>query len=106
MPRIIFIEADGRRIETTAQEGQSLMQAAVQAGIAAIAAECGGACACATCHCHIEPGWSTRLQPAGANETDMLDYVIDPGEHSRLSCQIEITGEMDGLVVFVPASQI
>lgn len=105
MTKITFIEADGNRVETTAQPGQSLMQTAVYAGIAAIAAECGGVCACGTCHCHIDPGWFGRLIPAAEDEVDMLEFVIDPDEHSRLSCQIEVTGDLDGLVVHVPESQ-
>lgn len=105
MTKIVFIESDGNRVEATAQTGQSLMQTAVNAGIAAIAAECGGVCACGTCHCHIDPGWFGRLSPAADDEADMLEFVIDPDEHSRLSCQIKVTEELDGLIVHVPESQ-
>lgn len=105
MTKITFIEANGNRVETTASTGQSLMQAAVNAGIAAIAAECGGVCACGTCHCHIDPAWSDKLVPPSENEADMLEFVIDPDENSRLSCQIEVTNDMSGLVVHVPESQ-
>lgn len=105
MPKVIFIEAGGNRVETDAQVGNSLMQTAVNAGIAAIAAECGGVCACGTCHCHIEPSWLGRLVPPAADEADMLEFVIDPDEHSRLSCQIEVTDDLDGLVLHVPESQ-
>lgn len=105
MTKIVFIESDGNRVETTAPAGQSLMQTAVNAGIATIAAECGGVCACGTCHCHIDPNWFERLVPAAEDETDMLEFVIDPDEYSRLSCQIEVTEELDGLIVHVPESQ-
>lgn len=105
MTKLTFIEADGTQIEADAQPGMSVMQVAVNAGIAAIAAECGGACACGTCHCYVAPEWADKLPPAQDDEADMLDFVIDPQETSRLSCQIEVTPEMDGLVINVPASQ-
>lgn len=105
MTKIVFIEADGNRVEASALPGQSLMQTAVNAGIAAIAAECGGVCACGTCHCHIDPDWFEQLVPAADDEADMLEFVIDPDEHSRLSCQIEVTEDMAGLIVHVPESQ-
>ena len=105
MTRIIFIEADGTTIEATAKPGMSVMQVAVNAGIAAIAAECGGACACGTCHCYVAEGWADKITPAKEDEADMLDFVIDPTATSRLSCQIAVTPEMDGLVIHIPSSQ-
>lgn len=105
MPTITFIEANGNEIKADATNGQTLMEAAVKAGVAAIAAECGGACACGTCHCYIAEPWSAKISPADAAEVDMLDFVIDPTEQSRLSCQVKVTDELDGMVVSVPESQ-
>ncbi|PVA07527.1 2Fe-2S iron-sulfur cluster-binding protein [Thalassorhabdomicrobium marinisediminis] len=105
MTKITFIEADGTTVEAKAEPGMSVMQVAVNAGIAAIAAECGGACACGTCHCYVADEWVDKLTPPEDDETDMLDFVIDPTPSSRLSCQIAVTPEMDGLVINVPSSQ-
>lgn len=81
------------------------MQAAVAAGIDDIAAECGGACACGTCHCYIAPNRSIHIPAPAQDELDMIEFVIDPQDDSRLSCQIKLDNNMDGLVVRVPASQ-
>ncbi len=105
MTKITFIEADGTTFIATAEPGMSVMQVAVNAGIAAIAAECGGACACGTCHCYVAKDWADKIAPAQDDETDMLEFVIDPAETSRLSCQIEVTPDMDGIVINVPSSQ-
>lgn len=105
MTKITFIEADGTKTETIAQPGMTVMQAAVHANIAAIAAECGGACACGTCHCYVAPDWVDKIPSAQEDEADMLEFVIDPQDNSRLSCQIEVTPDMDGLVIQVPDSQ-
>ena len=105
MTKITFIEADGTTVEATAEPGMSVMQVAVNAGIAAIAAECGGACACGTCHCYVAEDWTDKITPPKEDESDMLEFVIDPTATSRLSCQIEVTPDMDGLVINVPSSQ-
>jgi 2Fe-2S ferredoxin len=84
--------------------GQSLMQVAVNAGVSGISAECGGACACGTCHCYVADG-SIILPAPDSDETDMIEFVIDPKANSRLSCQVAITPDLDGLVVHIPASQ-
>lgn len=105
MTKITFIEADGTTTEATAEPGMSVMQVAVNAGIAAIAAECGGACACGTCHCYIADDWFDKVPPAKEDESDMLEFVIDPATTSRLSCQIEVTPDMDGLIINVPSTQ-
>lgn len=82
------------------------MEGARNAGIAGIVAECGGGCSCSTCHVYVHPDWFGRLPPKEGLEEDMLDFApgMDP-ERSRLSCQIKITAELDGLVVFVPVEQ-
>ena len=105
MAKIIYISSDGATTEVEAQNGISVMQAAVNNGVPGIVAECGGACSCATCHVHVDPAWYPRLPEPQGTERDMLEFVIDPRETSRLSCQIKITDELDGLVVHTPVSQ-
>lgn len=105
MTQIVFVEADGKRTNAEARPGMSVMQVAVAAGVAGIVAECGGAMACGTCHCRIDPNWADRLPDPSDDERDMLDFVIDPSETSRLSCQIKVTPVLDGLVIIVPSTQ-
>lgn len=105
MPVVKFVSHDGTTTEVEAEVGTNLMQAAVDNGIDAIIAECGGACSCATCHCYIDDAWTNAVGEASATENDMLECVLDPKENSRLSCQVEVTDAMDGLVVHLPESQ-
>ncbi|MBI2994552.1 MAG: 2Fe-2S iron-sulfur cluster binding domain-containing protein [Gammaproteobacteria bacterium] len=105
MAKIIYIASDGTTTEVEAQNGISVMQAAVNNGVAGIVAECGGACSCATCHVHVDPAWVGKLPEPQGTEKDMLEFVIDPQPTSRLSCQLRITDELDGLVVRTPISQ-
>lgn len=105
MARIKYIAADGAETEVEAANGLSVMQAAVNNGVQGIVAECGGACSCATCHVHVDPEWFAKLPPPEDMEREMLEFVIDPADTSRLSCQIKITDDLDGLVVHTPASQ-
>lgn len=105
MPKITFVEADGNRIVANATSGMSLMETAVAAGVDGIVAECGGACACATCHCHVDESWFARIAAAEELERDMLEFVINPSGTSRLSCQVTVTEDMDGMIVNVPESQ-
>ena len=105
MAKIKFIAFDGTETEVNADNGLSVMQAAVNSGVSGIVAECGGACSCATCHVHVDKSWFDKLPPAEDMEKDMLDFVMNPQETSRLSCQIKITDELDGLIVHTPESQ-
>lgn len=105
MPRIVFVDVEGKSTEVEAEIGQSVMSAAVQNGIDAIAAECGGSCACGTCHCYIDGAWADRLPSPDYQEQDMLDCVVNQEERSRLSCQITVSDALDGLVVHLPAGQ-
>ncbi|MBL4919241.1 2Fe-2S iron-sulfur cluster-binding protein [Szabonella alba] len=106
MVTIIFIEHDGTRHDVPASPGQSLMEAARDYGIQAIRADCGGACSCSTCHVYVAPGWMGRLPERGPMEEDMLEFALEPDpERSRLSCQIKVTGAMDGLELHLPAEQ-
>jgi ferredoxin, 2Fe-2S len=105
MPKIVFIEPDGARREITAPVGITLMEAARQHGIRGIVAQCGGACACATCHVYIDPAWVTKLEPREDMEEGMLETAWEPKENSRLSCQVHVTAQLDGLQVWVPRQQ-
>lgn len=106
MIQIRFIRADGTEQTIQARPGQSLMKAAVDADVRGIEADCGGSLTCATCHVMLDEPWITRLPPAIADERDMLDFAASPVEPgSRLSCQIRLTPELDGLVVRLPAQQ-
>ncbi len=105
MPKITYIAFDGTETTVNAKEGMSVMQTAVNNGVDGIVAECGGACSCATCHVYVDEGWFDKLPEAQAMEKEMLDFVMSPQPTSRLSCQIKVTAELDGLVVNTPESQ-
>jgi len=105
MPKIIFIDYQGNQSEVEANVGNSLMEAAVDNDVAGIDADCGGACACATCHVYIDDQWMDKVGKPDDLETDMLDVAEGVQENSRLTCQIEISDELDGLVVTTPESQ-
>ncbi len=106
MITIRFIRADDSAQEIQAEPGQSLMKAAVDANVDGIDADCGGSLTCATCHVIVDPAWADQLPPPTQDEADMLDFAASPAEAgSRLSCQVRLLPELDGLVVRLPASQ-
>ncbi len=105
MPVINFILFDGSHRALEGTIGTPVMSLAKRNGLHGILAECGGVCSCATCHVHIAPEWMEKLPPMEEEEMDMLEFAEDVDEYSRLSCQVEITEEIDGLVVHVPESQ-
>ena len=105
MPLINYIEADGRHYEVEVANGDTVMRGAIDSMIDGILAECGGACACATCHCYVDEDWMNRIPAADTLEEDMLEAVLEPRANSRLSCQITVTDEMEGFTVRLPASQ-
>lgn len=105
MPNITFIDFLGEPHEITAAAGSTLMEAAVAALVPGIEADCGGNCICATCHVYVEPEWLAKLPAPEADEEAMIDYTSDPQDNSRLTCQIQITDELDGMVVRVPETQ-
>lgn len=105
MPRIIFIEHDGSRKEVQTEVGQSAMQAAVSNMVPGVIADCGGACSCATCHGYIDEPWIDRVPAASDDESAMLECAMHREDNSRLTCQINITPELDGLVIRLPPSQ-
>jgi ferredoxin, 2Fe-2S len=105
MPRITFIEPSGSRRVIDAPAGITLMEAAVQNGVQGILALCGGACACATCHVYVDPTWLPKLQAREEMEEGMLESAWEPRENSRLSCQIHVSSDLEGLEVTVPQRQ-
>lgn len=105
MAKVTFIQADGSRQTIEISAGRSVMEGARQAGVEGILAECGGMCACSTCHCYVAEDWYERLPAPDEDETGLLDFAWEPRETSRLTCQIKVTDEIDGLVLEVPAEQ-
>jgi len=105
MARISFIAPDGTRYDVDAENGSTVMENAIRNGVPGIEAECGGACACATCHVYVDDAWSEKAGRPEAMEEDMLDFAYDVRPTSRLSCQIRVSDELDGLVVQVPERQ-
>lgn len=105
MVKITFLQDDGSRQEVEAAPGLTVMEAAKSEDVPGIDAECGGACACATCHVYVEPEWVDVVGKPSEMEEDMLDFAFDVREESRLSCQIRVTEKLDGLVVKVPNKQ-
>ena len=105
MPKITFIDQNGESRTIEAEVGATVMEAAVRNKIAGIVAECGGACACATCHVYVDDAWVDLVGKPSAMEEDMLDFAFDIRPSSRLSCQIKIKADHDGLIVRTPAKQ-
>lgn len=105
MPKITFVAPDSTRFEIDADAGATLMETAVRNSVPGIEAECGGACACATCHVYIDEKFMETVGEPEIMEEDMLDLAYDTRETSRLSCQVQITDAMDGMIVTVPERQ-
>jgi 2Fe-2S ferredoxin len=106
MPKVTFIQADGSSSEVEALSGDSVMETAIDNDIRGIVAECGGACSCATCHVYVDEQWLDKLPAPDPLEDGMLDCVIDRQPNSRLSCQIRVSDDIDGISVRIPESQI
>ncbi len=105
MVKITYVRFDGQRVEIESEIGSTVMEVAVKNKIAGIEADCGGACACATCHVFVEEPWGKITGAPSEMEEDMLDFAYDIRDNSRLSCQLKITEKMDGLVVHIPETQ-
>jgi 2Fe-2S ferredoxin len=105
MAKITFIAINGVEHTVDAKIGSSVMEGAVRHGVPGIDAECGGSCSCATCHVHVDPAWREATGAASSLERSLLDFVTDADAGSRLSCQIKVTEQLEGLVVRLPASQ-
>ena len=105
MPKITYIEHGGKSHTIEVPKELSVMEGALQNNIPGIDADCGGACACATCHVYVDEKWFDKLQKKEDAEQDMLDMAFEPKKNSRLACQITATDELDGLVVKMPSKQ-
>jgi 2Fe-2S ferredoxin len=105
MPKITYIEHNGKSHTIEVAKELTVMEGAVQNDIPGIDADCGGACACATCHVYVDEKWFGKLKKIEDTEKDMLDVAFEPKKMSRLSCQITVTDELDGLVVKMPSKQ-
>src|ERR1700720_4794177 len=105
MPKVKYIEHTGKEHEVEVPEGWSVMEGAVKNLIPGIEAECGGACACATCHVYVDEAFMPKVGGPSPMEEDMLDFAYEVRPTSRLSCQIRVSDELDGLIVTVPERQ-
>ena len=105
MPKITYIEHNGSEHVIDVKSGLSVMEGAVKNNIPGIDADCGGACACATCHVYVDAAWVDKTGAKSAMEESMLDFAENVEPTSRLSCQIKVTDQLDGLVVRMPESQ-
>ena len=106
MPHITFVSADGQSQTLQVEPGQSVMHAAVENDIRGILADCGGSCSCATCHCYLDEAWASRFPAASVEEAELVSFAFDPLPTSRLSCQLQLGTEHDGLVIRLPKRQI
>jgi len=105
MPKITYIDNSGKERTVEVPAGWTVMEGAVKNRVPGIDADCGGACACATCHAYVADAWLPRLKPMEDMEDAMLDTAVDRRATSRLTCQIELTPELDGLEVFVARNE-
>src|SRR5436305_15274455 len=105
MVKITYINVDGAPRTVEAEVGSTVMETAIKNGVPGIEAECGGACACATCHVHIDEAWTAIVGEPSPIEEDMLDFGYDVRPNSRLSCQIKVTDQLNGLIVRTPERQ-
>ena len=105
MPKITYIEHDGAVHTVEAEIGATVMETALRHGITGIVAECGGSCTCATCMVYVDEAWTAKVGARNEEEEDQLDTAFDVRPNSRLSCQIKVTEDLDGLIVRTPAYQ-
>lgn len=105
MAKITYIEHDGTEHTVDVKTGLSVMEGAIKNNIPGIDADCGGACACATCHVYVDAAWGSKTGEKSAMEESMLDFAENVEANSRLSCQIKVTDDLEGLTVRMPESQ-
>ena len=105
MAKIIYIDRSGEKREIDVENGLTVMEGAIQNDIPGITADCGGAMACATCHVYVQEDWFNKLPKIDDGEKDMLDMAFEPKKNSRLSCQIIVTNELNGIEVTTPEKQ-
>ena len=106
MPRITYVEHNSKSHTIDVPKGLSVMEGAIQKNIPGIDADCGGSMACATCHVYVNKDWFSKLPEKEVGEDDMLDLAYEPKSSSRLSCQITVSDELDGLIVHLPERQV
>ena len=106
MPKITYIDTSDNKRTIEVENGLSVMEGAVQNNIPGIDADCGGSMACATCHVYVKEEWFDKLEKKLDGEEDMLDQAYEPKKNSRLSCQITVSEELDGLIVNMPEKQV
>ena len=106
MAKITYIENNGKSLTVEVAEGLTVMEGAVQNNIPGIDADCGGGMACATCHVYVKDEWFDKINKKSEGEDDMIDQAYEPKKSSRLSCQIQVSPEIDGLEVHLPGKQI
>ena len=106
MPKITYIESTGEQRTIDVQKGLSVMEGAIQNKIPGIDADCGGGMACATCHVYVKDKWFNKINKKSEGEDDMIDQAHEPKKNSRLSCQIQVSQEIDGLEVHLPEKQV
>ena len=106
MAKITYIENNGKSHSVEVAEGLTVMEGAVQNNIPGIDADCGGGMACATCHVYVKDEWFDKINKKSEGEDDMIDQAYEPKKSSRLSCQIQVSPEIDGLEVHLPGKQI
>ncbi len=105
MAKITYIDFEGKSRTIEVENGLSVMEGAIQNDIPGIDADCGGSMACATCHVYVEQTWLDKLPKAEDGEIDMIDMASEPKKNSRLSCQLIVSDELDGLLITTPAKQ-
>tara|TARA_Y100001970_G_scaffold22789_1_gene26437 strand:- start:2477 stop:2797 length:321 start_codon:yes stop_codon:yes gene_type:complete len=105
MPKITYIDSSGNQKTIEVAKGLSVMEGAVQNNITGIDADCGGGMACATCHVYVKDEWFNKIPKAEDAEQDMIDMAFEPKKNSRLSCQLIVSEELDGLIVTTPSKQ-
>ena len=105
MPKIIYVSKQGEKTEVIVDNGYTVMEGAVNNDIDGMPAECGGACACATCHAYIDESWFSKIEEMDDMEDSMLDAAFERKDNSRLTCQIEVNDDMDGLIVHIAENE-
>jgi 2Fe-2S ferredoxin len=105
MPKVIYIEYSGKEHQIDLPIGFSIMEGAIKNSIPGVDADCGGSCACATCHVYVDEKYLSKIPTAQEAEKDMLDFVNETNNSSRLSCQIMMNNELDGIIVRMPKKQ-
>ena len=105
MPKITYVDSSGTERTVEGKNGMTVMETAIKHNVPGIDADCGGACACATCHVYVDPEWAAKTGESSGMEQSMLDFANEVEPTSRLSCQIKVTAELDGLIVRLPSSQ-